>query len=279
MDNNHDKVQQTEDLWKPSKQNLRIREILFKLKSEKIVTVKDLAEAFNVTKMTIYRDINALQENGFVTFINGVLVYNDDADIPDTRGRTDITYDLPTEIHRNTEEKKRIVKRAAELLEDEDTIYIDSGSTMELFSREIPENRGLVVGCHAFYVLVNIQMKRGCDIIFPGGYFHPDTLVFESEESVQFIKKNRINKAFFAAGGVNAELGVTCANPFVVNIKRAILETSHTKILLVDSSKFNTVKNVYYADLNEFDAVISDEKIPEENRKLIEGAGIELYLV
>jgi DeoR family transcriptional regulator, deoxyribose operon repressor len=278
MDNKNDNAQQTEDLWKPSKQNLRIREILFKLKSEKIVTVKDLAEAFNVTKMTIYRDVNTLQQNGLVTFINGVLVYNERAEERENQGRTDITYDLPTEIHRNTEEKKRIVRRAVELLEDEDTIYIDSGSTMELLSREIPENRDLVVGCHAFYVLVNIQMKKGCDIIFPGGYFHPDTFVFESEESVQFIKKNRINKAFFAAGGVNAELGVTCANPFVVNIKRAILETSHTKILLVDSSKFNTVKKVYYADLNEFDAVITDGAIPSEYRKLIEEAGLELYI-
>ena len=263
----------------PNKKNLRINRILDKLKAEKVVTIKDLSDSFEVTKMTIYRDINILQDMQIAMVTNGVVIFNETETRGKEQDRKDISYDLPTEIHRNVEAKKRIAQKAAELIEPEDIIYIDSGSTMEYLSRVIPEDMNIVVGCHAFYVLMNIQMKKKCDIIFSGGSFHKDTQVFESEETVNMLHRIRINKAFFAAGGVSARLGVTYSNPFVLNIKRAVLESSKEKILLVDSSKFEAVKKVYYANLKEFDLIITDDKISEVYRMIIEKLGIRLCIV
>ena len=192
--------------------------------------------------------------------------------------RKDITYDLPTEIQRNIEIKKRIAKKAIELIDPEDIIFIDSGSTMEFLSREIPENKDLVVVCHAFYVLINTQMKKGCGIIFPGGHFHEDSLVFESDEGVELLKRIRINKAFFAAGGIDSQLGVTCANPFLFNTKRAVINSSYKKILVADSTKFNMVKKVYYADLKEFDAIVTDSNISKKYLDLCKDYSIDVYL-
>ncbi|MHB8132142.1 MAG: DeoR/GlpR family DNA-binding transcription regulator [Mobilitalea sp.] len=267
-----------DDILKPNKQNLRIQKIILILKNKNMVTIREIAEAVQVTTMTVYRDIKILQSMNIASIFNGIVMYNKHFDDEEIQIRKGLIYDLPTESNRNLEAKKRIVKRAAEMLEDGDIIYIDAGSTMELFSREIPEDKKLVVACHAFYILANVQMKKGCDIIFAGGYYHHDTSVFECDESVQLLKKIRFTKSFFAAGGVDNTLGVTCANPFVVNIKRAILDSSLSKILLVDSSKFNTIKKVYYADLKEFDAVITDDGISDSSREYIRETGIKLYI-
>jgi len=263
----------------PNNQNIRIQKIILLLKNKKMVSVKQISEDLKVTKMTIYRDIEILKEKGIVKNINGVVIYEDKNSDEEFKIRNGITYDLPTESNRHIKEKNKIAEYAVNLLEDGDTIYIDSGSTMELLSRLIPENKNIVVACHAFYVLANIQMKKGCDIIFAGGYYQRDTSVFESEEAVQLLKKVRINKAFFAAGGVDADLGVTCANPYVLNIKRTVLESSLSKILLVDSSKFETLKKVYYANINEFDTIITDNGISETKIEKIKKSGIKLIIV
>jgi len=270
-------------LWDPNKKNLRINKIVETLYQEKIVKIKDLADRLDVTKMTIYRDLKSLQDRSIATVTNGVVYLADTEDdgkepkkVQDEKNES--VYDLPTEMNRHSDEKKRIAQRAVELIDHGDSIYLDSGSTMEYVSRVIPEHKDIVVGCHAFYVLLNIRKKADCGIIFSGGYFHEDTLVFESEETINLINRIRINKAFFTAGGVSHQLGVTCSNPFVLNIKRAVINSSHEKILLIDSSKFDRVKKVYFAELEEFDTVITDQHIPEKYRNIIEELGIKLII-
>lgn len=264
-----------------SKQNSRehrIQRLVSLVKEKGAVTVKDLSHLLDVTKMTIYRDVETLHDQGAVNLLNGVVFHTAHAFGEQTGQLANINYDLPTEIHRNAEQKVKIAKKAIELIRKGETIFIDSGSTMEYFSREIPENKDLVVCCHAFYVLVNAQMKKGCDPVFSGGYFHRDTLIFESEESVQLFQKMRVNKAFFSAGGVDHRLGVTISNPFSVNIKTTMLTSSQEKILLADSSKFGTLKSVYFTELSHFDTVITDSGIPEEYRRIIDGLGIRLII-
>lgn len=241
------------------------------------MTVKDIADYLEVTKMTIYRDVQWLQEQQIVSLLNGVVIYNDEK-----YGRTGTLnnedYDLPSEMQKNAPEKKLIAERARELIYPGETIFIDSGSTMEYFSRVIPENKNLVICCHSLYVLINSQMKSGCDLVFSGGYYHKDSMIFESDESVRLFQKIRINKAFFSAGGVHPDLGVTIANPFSINIKNTVLSSSQKKILLVDSSKFGTLKSVYFTDITQFDTIVTDWHVSDKISQFITNCGIELVI-
>ncbi len=89
----------------------------------------------------------------------------------------------------------------------------------------------------------------------------------------------RANKAFVSAAGVDEKLGVTCANFHEVETKRAIIESSDIKFLLVDSTKFGKVTAAYFADLKEFDIVITDNGIPEKYLKILRDLGIKCYTV
>ena len=116
-------------------------------------------------------------------------------------------------------------------------------------------------------------------MIFAGGYYHDNSMMFESPEGVALIGRNRANKGFFAAGGVSDKLGVTNSNPYAVDIKQASLASSLEKILLVDSSKFGDIKPAHYAELTDFDSLITDDGIPDEYAELIEKLGIDLIVV
>jgi DeoR family deoxyribose operon repressor len=103
--------------------------------------------------------------------------------------------------------------------------------------------------------------------------------MFESEEGASLIKKTKINKAFMAARGVTDAVGITTAEPYEINVKRAALSVSEQKILLVDSSKFGKAWYAKYADLTEMDIIITDSDIKEEYEKMILDKGIKLIVV
>lgn len=102
--------------------------------------------------------------------------------------------------------------------------------------------------------------------------------MFESPEGISLIKKTRATKVFVSAAGVHENLGVTCSNNYEVLTKQAIINSSLEKILLVDSSKFGVVKSAYFADLDDFDTIITDDGISNEWKEIIHTKGIKLII-
>ena len=177
------------------------------------------------------------------------------------------------------EEKIKISRKAASLVEPNDIIVIDTGSTTENLPKFILENISLTVICYTLNNLFNIYENENWKLVFPGGYFHNNTLMFESPEGIEVIKRIRANKAFISAAGVSEKLGVTCVTSYEKETKQAVIESSDTKILLVDSSKFGKIKISHFAELTDFDIVITDSGISKECEEIIKNIGVKLYIV
>jgi DeoR family deoxyribose operon repressor len=165
------------------------------------------------------------------------------------------------------------------MIEPNDTISLDVGSTTEYIAKFIREDVPVTVLCFTLNVLTEIYRKKNCSPIFTGGHFHDNSLMFESPEGIALIKRTRIDKGFIAAAGVHDGLGVTCANPYEIETKKAAFASSKTKILVADSTKFGRTRVAYFADLKDFDIVITDNEIPDYYRSVIENLGIELIVV
>jgi DeoR family deoxyribose operon repressor len=103
--------------------------------------------------------------------------------------------------------------------------------------------------------------------------------MLESPEGIEMIKRIRANKSFISAAGVSEKLGVTCATAYEKETKRAVIESSDKKILLVDSTKFGKIKISHFADLTDFDIIITDIGISKEFVNIIKNIGIKLYIV
>jgi DeoR family deoxyribose operon repressor len=251
--------------------NQRIKYIINTLRMKNAISIKELLKQFDVSEMTIRRDLNLLSHDGIVELIPGGAILKTDSD----EERYLITH---AETER-TREKIRIGKKAASLIEPNDTIILDVGSTTEYIAKFIPEEIPVTVLGYTLNILVEIYRRKNCHPISAGGYFHDNTLMFESPEGINLIRRIRADKAFISAAGVSGELGVTCANPYEIETKKAVLKSAKTKILVVDSTKFGKVKIAYFADLQGFDMVITDSEISEEYIEIIRNLGLDLYIV
>ena len=235
------------------------------IRTEGMLPIRKLANILSVSEMTIRRDLAELgSHNGFES----------DAD-----PKTDQAgYDLLVSLQKSYEQKSEIGKLAATLVKPDDFIIVDTGSTTARMLQYLPEDHNLSILCYNTNILMELRYKMGIKLLFCGGTYHRSTEMFESPESIQFIKRMRANKVFLSAAGVHRELGITCAYAYEVLTKKAIIQSSLECILLVDSSKFDQIKPSYFCDLSDINVIVTDKGLSVEWQKHIQDKGIRLFL-
>jgi len=253
----------------------RTNKIIEILKEKNGATVKELASILNVSEMTIRRDLKILKSNNIVNNVYGATIYNPANSIE----KLDSFYEIENETIKNEDKKVRIGKAAASLINSNDIIIIDTGTTTEKLAENISSDIDITALIYNINILNALNNKKNIKLIFSGGYFHPNTQMFESPEGIALIEKTRATKVFVSAAGVHENLGVTCSNNYEVLTKHAIISSSIEKILLIDSEKFGIVKSAYFAELNTFDTIITDNEITDEWKYRIEDMEIQLIIV
>ena len=98
-----------------------------------------------------------------------------------------------------------------------------------------------------------------------GGIYHPASATFSSGDWLEPLGRFGINKAFISAGGVDVERGASCSHFHEVPIKQKAIASSQESHLVVDASKFGTIKPAYFARLSDFRSIITEDggKAPE----------------
>jgi DeoR family deoxyribose operon repressor len=250
----------------------RMHEIVNTLRMRNIVYIKELTKRFNVSDMTIRRDLNALAEDEVIDLIPGGAVLRLVGDQEDT-------YQVTKEESVHTIEKLRIGQKAASLIEPNDTVILDIGTTTEYIAKFLRTDTPVTVLCSTLNAVVELYKKKNCSIILASGYFHSDTMMFESPEGIELIRRTRADKVFVSAAGIHHDLGVTTVYPHELQSKKTILTSAKTRILVADSTKFGKTKSVYFSELSNFQIIISDSGLPDFYADLIREMGIELYIV
>lgn len=251
----------------------RMERVLGILKSENVVSVGKLAGDLGVSEMTVRRYLNTLESRGVVTVLHGGAFLNRESYFEIYEKK----YLLTREEIKQRHEKETIGRAAAEMISPEDILIIDAGTTTEWLAKYLPD-RPVRVLCYALNILIELQRKEHCLVTFAGGDLHKNTLMFESSEGIDLINRYRARKAFLSAGGVHDVLGVTAANSYETEVKKAVMKSSLEKVLLADSTKFGAVSSGHYADLRDFNTIITDTKISGEYRKVMENLGIECII-
>jgi DeoR family deoxyribose operon repressor len=261
-----------------NKKTKRLNQLTALLRSQGTVQVNSLARELAVSEMTVRRDLNELASDNIVERSHGRATFLKNESMQIYENIENI-YSLASARTTMNEEKDRIARYAATLVEDGDVIILDNGSTTDKLPKYLPTGIDLTVVCYNLNIVIKLPQKDNIKIILAGGYFHPSDQLFESAENVRFLKTIRAHKLFIAASGVHQTLGMTCAHQYEVEVKKAVLESSLKKILVADSSKFGTVKTVFFSPMDELDMIITDTGLSAEWAELIRNKGIELVVV
>ena len=232
------------------KRQERLERLREALASRDVLRLKEAAQLLEVSEMTVRRDIAAC--DGCLTYLGGYIVAPPEPGM----GRGYI-FDRERESHANR--KKAACRAAVSLIRPMETIFLDCGTTIPHLAAELPADYRLTVICYAINVAEIVCKMPGLRVIVLGGQFHPSSASFSSNESLSLLEGLRINKAFISAGGVHKTRGVSCSNFHEVAIKQTAMANALSKVLVVDSSKFDAVKPVYFAPLEDFDTVAVDK--------------------
>ena len=244
------------------------------LQKQNVVTIREFAKSLGTSEMTVRRDLQILKDQGVVSIFYGGVSLRSAASVP-----RPAAYDIEQELGEKAPQKMRIARKAASLIMPNDVLLIDTGSTTSSIIDYIPSESRNIVYCYALNIIQGVCAMPNLSVVACGGFFHRNTRMFESEEGASLIRKTKINKAFMATRGVTAEVGVTTAESYEIEMKKAAMSVSEQKILLADSSKMGKAWYARYARLEDFDIVITDSDVESRYADMIRDMGIALFIV
>lgn len=218
----------------------RQEEILRIVNEQKSVTVAELVERFRTSESTIRRDIVALSKDGLLNKVFGGAVALDSV-----LNNKEPSVAQKEEV--NVQEKRRIAKYAASLVEAEDIVFIDAGTTTGYMLDYLEERR-------ARFVTNGVEhakrlAKGGFRVVLIGGELKGSTESVVGSEAVYNIQKYHFTKGFFGSNGVSIANGLTTPDINEAMTKQAaFLNTMHKhRYVLCDHSKFGLCSAVTFA--------------------------------
>lgn len=228
-------------------------EIILKLLNEKkSITVAEVKEALDTSESTVRRDFTALHKAGRLIKVFGGAV------APEQAVTThEYTVAQKLEVHR--EEKQQVARYAASLIEPEDFIYLDAGTTTGCMLDHVSETRATYVTnavAHAGRLAA-----KGLRVLLVGGELKGSTEAVVGNAAAQILRQYHFSKGFFGTNGISRKAGFTTPDPNEAIVKRIAMEHCQNCYVLADSSKFNQISSVTFADFDR--ASVLTERVPE----------------
>jgi DeoR family transcriptional regulator, fructose operon transcriptional repressor len=203
--------------------------IVIRLTEDGFVSVSNLAELFSVSEMTIRRDLKDLQEQGLIQRTYGGAKATESA-----------FYEMSVQAKRSTfrEEKERIGVAAAALIQNHETVLLDSGTTIAQICPQLGDQRLKVITC-ALDVASELIRKDRIDLILIGGEVRKSTLNTVGPLADELLGNLRADKAFIGVEGVDIQGGFTVPDLANARTKRAMAAIAGEVIVVADHSKLD----------------------------------------
>ena len=247
----------------------RRHKILEWLQEEGSARVRDLSEAFSVSEATIRQDLDKLSAEGLVTRDHGGAYLKSVPHQVQSMSLQHLT---------NMDKKRRIGQAAAALVEDNDTVIVDSGSTATEVARHLVSKHNLTVITPALNIALTLGAVPSFTVHMPGGQFKAPTLSLSGEKSAEYFGNIFAGKLFLATAGVSVEAGLTFPGFADLPMKRAMIEASSEVYLVADSTKINTNSFTRLCGLDAVQAFITDEGLSDQDAKAFEKLGIRIII-
>ncbi|MCI1965241.1 MAG: DeoR/GlpR family DNA-binding transcription regulator [Oscillospiraceae bacterium] len=232
----------------------RIEEIKNYIYERRTATLDEICDYFQVSKSTLRRDLDSiLQSNDIKKIYGGVTALPKKELVPFQERNIS-----------HLESKRKIAAAAATLVQDNDIIFIDSGTTTLPIIDYIKDSRNITVLTNNVEIIFQAIPYDNINIISLAGTLNRKTLSFTGNSAAQTLQNYNISKAFMAATGFSIANGLTHSSPPESDIKRMAIERSQQIYLLADSSKCGHVSLITYCDLNRIDALITESELPKE---------------
>ncbi|WP_308615958.1 DeoR/GlpR family DNA-binding transcription regulator [uncultured Enorma sp.] len=251
----------------------RQNSILELLNRENKVYVPDLSEQFNVSEVTIRKDLKDLEDRGLLRRVHGGAER-----VHDARVAVESTLGQLMLIHMN--EKQTIARAAFPLIEDGDAVLLDASTTTRELARLIRASdlSELTIITPAPEIALDLCDNDRFQVILIGGILRPSLKTSMGPIAIDTLKGLHADKAFIGVNGIDIAVGLTTQNLFECEMKRRIIESSTRSYVLADASKTNTVALGVICPVSAVDYIVTDEGVSENLAGRLEEQGVEVII-
>lgn len=238
----------------------RISQIIKIISRDGTVQIDELAAKFNVSEMTIRRDLKKCQELGILDRCYGGGVVKKEL-LPER--------DVNERLIQNMPIKDELANLCMDYVHANDVVFIDAGTTMRCIARRIATVAGVRVVTNDINVAHEL-LNSGCnDIYMLGGPIQTSSGAVIGEVVTRAINRMRFNVAFLGAAAINNDYYIMTSTQEKVYLKRAVCNSANSSFLVVDDSKFNIQSMYQSIALSEFTGVITNMVFSENEKKII----------
>ena len=248
--------------------NQRRLKILEMLREDGVVKVMTLGKFFKVSEVTIRQDLEKLEKEGLVTREHGGAYLNS----VEQQVRS---LSLNSE---NIELKEKIGRKAAEFIQNGDSIIMDSGSTTTEIAKHILDRKNLTVITNSLNIALLLGAEPGINLIMTGGEFKGPTLSLTGQKAADMFQGLHVDKLFLATAGISLKAGLTYPSLSDIVVKKAMIESADKVYLVADSTKIGKSSLASLGALSLIDYLITDVGIKEMDRKIFKENDIEFII-
>lgn len=243
--------------------------ILRALEERKAVSVMDLTKELQTSESTIRRDLNALAKLGKLNKVHGGATY--------LESKSKVTHEDQVEIRRelHTEKKKLVGRYAASLVEQDDFVYIDAGTTTASMIPFLTEKSATYV-TNSMEIALKLA-RAGFNVYSLAGKLRKITEAVVGCEAERSIEHFHFTKGFFGVNGISMEAGYSTPDIEEARIKQLALKNTYDAYVLADASKFSVISSVTIGEIEDA-TIITDrltDPIYKDSTEIIEVKGEE----
>lgn len=250
----------------------RRRLIVEQVEREGRATVEELAKRFGTSPVTIRADLEALARNAAVVRSHG-------GALPAPAHAIDTP--LSIKETRRHAQKRRIGQAAAKLVEDGETIILDSGSTTIEIARALRQRKWseLTVITNGLHIALELGAIPAIRVMMLGGLLRASSQSLVGSGAEQMLAQLSADRLFLGVDGIDPEVGVTTPDPQEATLNALMIRVSREVVGVFDSSKFGQRSLSVIAPLSGLRRIFSDTGAPAEHVRALEEAGVQVKLV
>ncbi len=226
----------------------REEEIINLLQVHHSLSFHELSQMLFISEPTARRDVAKLEKNGIVKRIYGGVTL--------AKFKNEV---IPVNIRdgENSAAKEQVAKKAARLINDGDTVFFDSSSTVRRICRYITDRKDLTIITNNMRVLKDLQ-DTDINVYCVGGKYYKRRECFLGGFAEKFIESTHADMLFFSSQGISLDGFISDVDEEEISLRQKMMKHSDKKYYLCDHSKIGVVKSLKECDISEIDAVICD---------------------
>jgi DeoR/GlpR family transcriptional regulator of sugar metabolism len=223
----------------------RKQKILDLLRRDGQVVAKDLSHELDLSEDTIRRDLRELAAEGLLQRVHGGALPASPA-----------VGDFAARLHVATDEKSMIGKAAARMVQPNQVVILDGGTTAVQMARNLPAELKATVVTHSPSIALELLQHRNIEVILIGGKLFKHSVVSVGAPAIEAISRIHADTYFMGVTGIHPKFGLTTGDFEEAHVKRALSSSAAETIVLGSSEKLNAVSPYVIAPISEIAGII-----------------------